>query len=1292
MAVCRWLRLVFLIAAVGFVGLVVTIASSEPAKASSTDFVSTWRVDDTRKLRLPLSNEGPYDFFVYWGDGTSDYILSAGQPEATHTYRTAGTYTITISGTFRGWFVAPQDRDNLLNIAQWGDINLGNRGGYFAGCGDLTVTATDSPDLTGTTDMSNAFADAAKFNGSLAGWNMSNVTNVSGMFSGASAFNQPIGTWNTSNVTNMSEMFKEATAFNQNISTWDTSNVTNMSSMFAGIPVESSAGTMAFNQNISTWNTSNVTNMSGMFYRAASFNQDISTWNTSNVTNMSEMFFQAASFNQDINTWNTSNVTDMSKMFAGSPYTNAGTMAFNQPLDAWDTSNVTNMSGMFNESTSFNQNINTWDTSNVTNMSKMFAGSPSSSAGTMAFNQPLDAWDTSNVTTMSTMFYRAFAFNHDISTWNTSKVTDMSKMFAGNPYTSAGTMAFNQPIGTWDTSNVTNMSEMFKEATAFNQNISTWNTSKVTNMSDMFYEATAFNQNISTWNTSKVTNMDFMFASASSFNQPVGEWDTSSVTDMTEMFSGAVAFDQDVGRWNIGNVAKMSGIFSFSGLTTANYDRALMGWATLPRVRTNVELGALSIRSSCTAEAARQLLITKYTWRILDGGSPGYCFVSTWDTTKTSSDSSSDTQVRLPLESSGTYDFDVDWESDGVIDDVITSYGQAEVTHDYGEPGLYTITISGPLKGWRFNNSGDRNKLLEISQWGDINLGNGGNYFEGCTNLTSTASDSPDLQGTTNFSRMFANAPNFDGQIGGWDTSGVTQMDYMLSGASSFNQPLGEWDTSQVTTMASMFSGASSFNQPIGDWNTSNVKHMYAMFSGASSFNQPIGDWNTANVETVGPMFSRASSFNQPIGDWNTAKVWRMDAMFQFASSFDQPIGQWNTSTVNTMSHMFFGAASFNQPIGGWDVSKVGSMELMFSGASSFNQPIGGWNTSKVQSMRQMFLGASSFDQDIRHWNTSMLYQIAQMFEGASAFDQEIGDWHVGNISTMYGIFDDSGMSPRNYGATLMGWAGQSTLITNVDVGARGIKYSCPAESSRQHLIDAHAWRIQDGGSAPCLEASPASWGFGDVRTGTNASKTFTVSNTGTAALTVSTLQLTGTDPDSYTITTQSCTSAPIAPAATCSVTARFNPTETGTKNAGLTFTYDAPGSPVTIDLTGNGTAPAFEVSEPPSAPTTPSKQQKPGNPAAKPPKRLRARGTTVIAGPNARTNAGQSVRTRVTVRSTRQNGDPAARVVRRKDGSVLVRATDLTGVKVVVRQSAPATGEYLEYEKRTVYINGRLR
>ena len=152
--------------------------------------------------------------------------------------------------------------------------------------------------------------------------------------------------------------------------------------------------------------------------------------------------------------------------------------------------------------------------------------------------------------------------------------------------------------------------------------------------------------------------------------------------------------------------------------------------------------------------------------------------------------SSGNKQVCLPLESSGIYDFIVDWDDGN--SDTITTWDQAEVTHTYTSSGVYALNITGTIIGWRFNNWGDQLKLIEIQQWGCLRLGNMGSYFSGCRNLVLTATDSLNLTGTTSLNQAFRNCTNLgsSGTVYSKVICSATNMESMFYRASSFNQEI----------------------------------------------------------------------------------------------------------------------------------------------------------------------------------------------------------------------------------------------------------------------------------------------------------------------------------------------------------------------------------------------------------------------------------------------------------------------------------------------------------------------
>jgi Right handed beta helix region/Abnormal spindle-like microcephaly-assoc'd, ASPM-SPD-2-Hydin/Disaggregatase related len=117
----------------------------------------------------------------------------------------------------------------------------------------------------------------------------------------------------------------------------------------------------------------------------------------------------------------------------------------------------------------------------------------------------------------------------------------------------------------------------------------------------------------------------------------------------------------------------------------------------------------------------------------------------------------------------------------------------------------------------------------------------------------------------------------------------------------------------------------------------------------------------------------------------------------------------------------------------------------------------------------------------------------------------------------------------------------------------------------------APAVSLSGTGVQPAISVSPASIAFGDQVLNTSAPyQTVTVSNPGSATLHVSALSVTG-DPDLYTVS-NNCVGGPgTAPGGSCSIQMGFTPRSLGAATATLSITSDAPGSPTTVALSGNG-------------------------------------------------------------------------------------------------------------------------
>ena len=110
----------------------------------------------------------------------------------------------------------------------------------------------------------------------------------------------------------------------------------------------------------------------------------------------------------------------------------------------------------------------------------------------------------------------------------------------------------------------------------------------------------------------------------------------------------------------------------------------------------------------------------------------------------------------------------------------------------------------------------------------------------------------------------------------------------------------------------------------------------------------------------------------------------------------------------------------------------------------------------------------------------------------------------------------------------------------------------------------------------PLVEADPADLTFGNTLVGTNTTVTVTVSNPGSANLTLPSDAVTTTSANGqYTITSNTCTATTLVPTTgTCSFGVRFAPTARGVKSMEIAIASNSPDSPYRLPVTGTGIAP----------------------------------------------------------------------------------------------------------------------
>ena len=116
------------------------------------------------------------------------------------------------------------------------------------------------------------------------------------------------------------------------------------------------------------------------------------------------------------------------------------------------------------------------------------------------------------------------------------------------------------------------------------------------------------------------------------------------------------------------------------------------------------------------------------------------------------------------------------------------------------------------------------------------------------------------------------------------------------------------------------------------------------------------------------------------------------------------------------------------------------------------------------------------------------------------------------------------------------------------------------------------------GRGSPAVSLSPTSLAFGNQSVGkTSTAHTVNLSNTGNAALSITSLALTGTNGSNFA-ETNTCGKS-LAAGARCTISVTFTPSASGSRKASLSITDNARGSPQTVSLSGTGTAAVVSLS-----------------------------------------------------------------------------------------------------------------
>jgi hypothetical protein len=226
----------------------------------------------------------------------------------------------------------------------------------------------------------------------------------------------------------------------------------------------------------------------------------------------------------------------------------------------------------------------------------------------------------------------------------------------------------------------------------------------------------------------------------------------------------------------------------------------------------------------------------------------------------------------------------INW-GDGNTSPLITASNSVNRIHTYVSPGTYTISISGFMPGFTVNNnSGIRNLITELVQWGIVGLRSVN--FYGCVNLTVIpGSDDLDLVGGYTGLNEVISFANFmrgtritsvPSDIFDYSPNATTFTDTFSSITSLTTVPTGLFDSvTSATTFASCFFGCTALTSvpsTLFDTNT-NVVNFSGTFRNCRSLTNVLQFTFNTGVTIFNNIYNMSSTTNSLTGTapelWN---------------------------------------------------------------------------------------------------------------------------------------------------------------------------------------------------------------------------------------------------------------------------------------------------------------------------------------------------------------------------------------------------------------------------------------
>lgn len=308
-------------------------------------------------------------------------------------------------------------------------------------------------------------------------------------------------------------------------------------------------------------------------------------------------------------------------------------------------------------------------------------------------------------------------------------------------------------------------------------------------------------------------------------------------------------------------------------------------------------------------------------------------------------------------------------------------------------------------------------------------------------------------------------------------------------------------------------------------------------------------------------------------------------ASFNFGSIVDgQTKSQTFTITNSGTAALTISQVSINAP--GYSVNGLSTTSVAVGATATFNAVFAPTTAGNLAGTVNIASNAPNSPATVALSGTGVAVAQTLSFSSASL---AFGNVNTGTSSTQSETITNTGntnvqissIAVSGTGYTLSGVSGPVTL-TPSQTFTFGVLFNptTAGSASGSVTVTSNATgspatiSLTGTGVQAGLSVSPTSFNFGSVIDGQTQSQTFTITNSGTATLTISQVSITATG---YSVNGLSATT--LAPGAKATFNVVFAPTTAGSLTGTVNITSNSPNSPTTVALSGIGVAATQTVS-----------------------------------------------------------------------------------------------------------------